>query len=293
MLPEFAAIPIAAALGYTLGALALKRASMEGVGPWRTTFYSNLTMGLGFAPLALGATAVPTSLLWQPLLAGFSFFIGQLFTFLSIHRGDVTVATPVMGAKVLFVALFAALLFGVGISAIIWLAAILTVVAVWLLRGDSAVERRRLLPAIGFGLLSAASFGMTDVLVQSWAGDFGFRAFVPLMFGSVAIISFGLWPLFSGGTALVGRAAVPWLALGCVLMAAQAFSMAFALSTYREATSINILYSTRGIWSIVLVAAVGAWFGIAERHMGRRTMLLRSAGATLLFVAVVLVILEG
>jgi hypothetical protein len=130
-------------------------------------------------------------------------------------------------------------------------------------------------------LATSGSFGLTDVLVQKYAPEWGFGSFVPTMFLFVGVLSLGFIPfLGSGGWAPV------WLGTGALLLAAQALGMAYAISTYGQATTVNIAYNSRGLWSIVLVWAIGNWFGNTEREGGTRRMLPRMAGASLLVVAI-------
>gem|GEM_PF-4668141 len=44
---------------------------------------------------------------WQPAVTALLFFVAQVLVFLAITRGDVSVAAPVLGAKVIFVTCFA------------------------------------------------------------------------------------------------------------------------------------------------------------------------------------------
>ena len=101
------------------------------------------------------------------------------------------------------------------------------------------------------------------------------------MFLVVGVLSLGLMPLLDGE----GWAPV-WLGTGSVLLAVQALGMAFAISTFGNVTTMNIAYNSRGLWSIVLIWAFGHWFGNTERDRGTRTMLLRTAGASLLVTAI-------
>jgi hypothetical protein len=72
-------------------------------------------------------------------------------------------------------------------------------------------------------------------------------------------------------------------------MAVQALMFVFALSKFGRATALNIAYSSRGVWSVVLVWAVGHWFKNVERDAGHRVMMTRLGGAALVLIAVVLV----
>src|SRR6185503_11477207 len=110
-------LPLTAALLYVFGALLVKRSGDFGVGVWRTAFISNLTSAMIFQLLLpLGGPFHPERL-WQPALLGAVFLVAQLLNYLALERGDVSVATPVLGLKIILVALFTTLLLAQGISA--------------------------------------------------------------------------------------------------------------------------------------------------------------------------------
>ena len=117
-------LPLCSALGYSFAALMLKRATEGGVGPWRVTFIVNCTAALTFAPWWFTGTA-PFEWLhfWHAVLAGATFFIGQILTFLALSRGDISITTPIMGTKVILVAFLAVLLAGDRLSPALWVAA--------------------------------------------------------------------------------------------------------------------------------------------------------------------------
>jgi drug/metabolite transporter (DMT)-like permease len=279
--------PLACAACYSVGALALKGASERGLGPWRITFASNVTMGILFAPLLLlGGAFLPGWHPVQPAVTGLLFFGGQICTFLALDRGDASVATPVLGSKVLFVTLFTAMSGAQVIPPTWWAGAALCTLALALLGSGPRRHRDRTLPAAGYAMAAAGFFALTDVLVQRWVPLWGAGRFVPAMFGCVALLSPALIPRFRKPLRAVGPGAVPWLALGCILIAAQALGMALTLGTHGHAPLVNILYSTRGVWTIVLVVLAGGWLGNNERHLGRRILAIRTAGALLLLVAV-------
>jgi drug/metabolite transporter (DMT)-like permease len=119
-------LPLVSAVVYVIGALLLKRASDLGADIWRTTRVINYTSLLVAAPLWwLGGTIPPPSSWWQPPVAAVLFFAGQIFTLLAINKGDVSVATPVLGVKILLVALLTSVLIGDPIGAQLWTAAAL------------------------------------------------------------------------------------------------------------------------------------------------------------------------
>ena len=80
--------------------------------------------------------------------------------------------------------------------------------------------------------------------------------------------------------AVMGLGAGPLLALG----------IAFAIMSYGEATLVNILYTSRGIWTIAIVWICGPWFGNTERSHGSKVMIRRLVGSGLILVAVKLAV---
>ena len=56
------------------------------------------------------------------------------------------------------------------------------------------------------------------------------------------------------------------------------------------AARANVIYSSRGLWSVVAVWAVGHWFGNREQHLGASVLRWRLAGAVLMMAAIALVL---
>lgn len=284
--------PMAAGVGYAVAALMLKRAMAFGVGPWRLTFFSNWAMGLVALPLILVPVAPAEGLVWHlPIWTAITFFGGQIFTFLALFRGDVSVATPLMGTKVLFVAMITVVLLGESVSLPWWVAAFLATAALGLLGGGKSALRGKLWPTIPYALLSSLFFALTDVLVQKWGPGWGATRFIPAMFVLVAVYSFVFLPFFRNPLFSVQPGGWRWLIGGGLLLGAQGSLMGYGLATFGDATAMNIVYSSRGIWSIGLIVLVGHWFGNDERSLGRGVMIRRFIGAGMLLAAVVLVVL--
>jgi hypothetical protein len=64
------------------------------------------------------------------------------------------------------------------------------------------------------------------------------------------------------------------------------------IAIYGNATMANVLYSARGLWSVVAVWLVGHWFGNRERHLAGDALVWRTVGATLLLAAIVIVLMR-
>lgn len=278
-------IPLCTALAYTVAALLLKRALQQGAGTWRIAFVSNMSMALLVLPvIAAGKASFSAVGLMHAGVAALTFTAGQILTFLALGSGDASVATPVMGSKVIFVALFTMIVIGEPVRPIWWAAAGLTAVATAFLGGKVKPGMARQGRAILYGFLSATSFAMTDVLIQKWSPEWGFTRFVPTMFMGVGILSLAFLPLCRSGSMQPGT--WKWLIAGSALLGLQGLGMAFVLSEFGHATVVNIVYSSRGVWTVLLVWGLGKWFANVEREQGTPVMAARLLGAGLIVCAI-------
>ena len=292
--PAFATtlFPLIAALLYAFGALVLKRSSDLGVGLWRTTFVANLIVAGLFSLLWLhGGPPVEIVDLWQPGVIAMCLFIGQLAQFLALEKGDVSVAVPVFGLKVILVAFFTPLLIGEAVGAKLWIAAFLSVLGITFLnRKDAGQPPRHLLITFVAGGIGAVAFAIFDVLVQKWGPYWGVGRLLPCIFWINALLSFGLIFRFSAPLSAIRVQAWPWLVGGSVLLGTQSIIFVSTLAVFGKATSANIVYASRGLLSVALVWMIGHWFMNAEQHLGPKVMRWRLAGALLMMSAIVLVV---
>lgn len=287
----FLLLPLGASLIYVVGMLMMKRAANAGVGLWRITFLANWVMGLLTLPLWLaGGHGCPPGDWWQPLLSGLTFVGGQLCTYLAINRGDVSMATPVLGTKVLMVALFSGLLAVQAVPLRWWGAAALSMAGIVLLSVGASGRRGHGALTVAAAGMAATLFALTDVLVQKWTPAWGAGRYLPVMFLMVAVYSFAFVPFFSAPLRAMPRDSWRWVLLGAALLTLQNVMMAFTLGVFGDATVVNIIYSLRGLWSVAVVWLVGHWFANAEGAHGRAVMGRRLAGASLMAAAVILAV---
>jgi drug/metabolite transporter (DMT)-like permease len=289
-------LPLASAIVYVVAALLLKRASDLGADVWRTTRIINYTTALASAPLWVLGGHIPSSALWwQPPVAGAFFFGGQIFTLLALNTGDVSVATPVLGVKILLVALLSAVLIGDPIGARLWTAAGLSTVAIALLNISPGHSHRRVGATILLAALGATGYACFDVLVQKMSPAWGTGRLLPIAMACAAVYSVPLGRFEAPRTVPTGRtprAYTPWIAGGATCFAVQGLMFMSSISIYRQATSANVLYSSRGLWSVVAVWSIGHWFTNREQHLGARVLMWRFLGAILLMAAIVMVLLD-
>lgn len=270
----------------------LKRSSDLGVGLWRTTFVANLIVAALFSFLwLLGGPPVERELLWQPGVIAMCLFVGQLSQFLALEKGDVSVAVPVFGLKVVLVAFLTPILIGEAVGAKLWIAAFLSVLGITCLnRKDADQPPRNLLITFIAGGIGAVAFAVFDVLVQKWGPSWGAGRLLPCIFWINAFLSFGLIFRFSAPLSKIPGKAWPWLVGGSALLGIQSITFVSTLAIFGRATNANIVYASRGLLSVALVWMVGHWFANAEQHLGPKVMRWRLIGALLMLSAIVLVV---
>ena len=291
-MPLHLLLPLISGVVYVVGALLLKRASDLGADVWRTTRIINYATAAVAVPLwLLGGTIPSSSLWWQPPAAATLFFAGQVFTLLALNTGDVSVATPVLGLKILLVALLSTVLIGDPIGARLWTAAGLSSIAIALLNIDRGHAHSRVGRTIILAALGAASYACFDVLIQKWSPAWGTGRILPIVMASAAVYSIPL-RFFDRDPRPTTRAYAPWLAAGAASFAVQGLMFITSISIWRQATSANVLYSSRGLWSVVGVWAIGHWFTNREQHLGARVLVWRFVGAILLMAAIVMVLFD-
>lgn len=284
-------LPAASALIYVLAALFIKQSITAGCGQRHVNLAVNLLPAAAFQLLWLLAGPIDWAQAWKPLVASCTFFLGQVFTFLALRNGEVSVTTPVLGTKVVFTAMFSALVFAQGLELRWWLGALACSLGVMFVTGATW---RTLLPRLMeldalFAIGAAAAFGLTDVLVQHWTHPLGVPAFVALMFGMTGILALAVF--LPGLRGRIPRAGLKPLGLGALLYSIQILSMATALGLHRSATAVNIVYGSRAVWSVVLAWMLARLFHAEESRDPREIMLRRLAGALLVFGAVLAVLI--
>src|SRR5688572_28238644 len=188
---------LVAAVFYAVGAMMVKRAAELGVGAWRTAFIANLVGALLYSPLLAFGGTWRADLWWQPVIVAVCYVAGQVLTFLSFDYGDVSVATPVLGVKILLVAVLVALWGGEALRWELWAAALLATLGIALLnRRGAARAHHRVGLTIATAGGAAACYAVLDVLVQHWSPRWGLGRFLPLVLWISAVLSLGFIPRF-------------------------------------------------------------------------------------------------
>ena len=306
------AVVLLSAITYTAGALCFKAALTRGVSVWQVSLWCNVSMAVLYLPFWAGADAGALWTNWGlvavvPVL----FFAGQLLTFLALNFGDVSVATPMLGAKVVLVPVVAAGFFLESVSRRWWLAAALSTCAVVVVSrsvpvrtadapelpaGKEAPRKGRLLRTVASSLGAAAVFATTDVLFQFWSRAVGVAGFIAAMYTLLGVMSLAVYLPVFGGKLLalpVGASARGALIAACLLQAGQNLVMSLVLRFHGHATAVNVVYSSRCVWSVGLAWATARWVGGTEDQLPAHLLWMRLGGAGLLLAAICLVVLPG
>ncbi|MCF7785277.1 MAG: DMT family transporter [Prosthecobacter sp.] len=294
-LPWYLLFPLVAAIGYAIASLLLKKALVEGAHPMACFHVNNWTSTLAFLPLAFFETQ-PVS--WQewyvPVGLGAVFFIGGWFTFIAMQRGDVSLVTPVLGSKVVFVALGASLIIADSMKPLMWVAAIITTGGIFMMSATDfkTPKGARLAGPVVMALISAALYAFADVFLQKWAPSFGPKTFLAILAGTTGVLSLLSMTLLPNRPPIPWNRATQWSLGGSVLIAAQSITLGLSLAYFNDAVGVNVVYATRGMWSLAVVALLGPLLGNRERHESGKAYGIRIAAALLLMAGVVCAVIS-
>ena len=283
---------LAAAMLYAVAASSIKTATERGVSSLKVTLLANLATAAAFLVFVPWRSEQWLPAAWWPsLIVGGLFFAGQLFTVLALKVGHASIATPVLGSKVVMVALLLAVGFAAPVSLNVWIAAAMSSLGIMILAWpDRHLGLRQMLPGIALSLLAAFCFGLFDILTQFWSRlpgmSFGLLMPPAIVFATLA--SAIVIMLIEPGMPTAPRAARLHLVTGVGLLAGQAMIFVSAIGYFGDAAGLNVTYSSRGIWSVLLVGMFSMHFSIHER-LHRGLLIRRLIGATLIAAAVLLI----
>ena len=277
---------------YVIGVMFIKQCSAQGVGIWRITFVSNLGSAVLYVPLLFVAGEWPEmEKFWEPALAACLFIGGQAFTFLALNKGDVSVATPVLGLKPVIVALFVVAILGEGIRPALWVSAGLSAAGVAMLNAGGRGKHHHVLSTIALSLVAGSCFSLFDVVVQKFAQGWDVKKFLPAMFAFVCVFSLVFIPFFTAPLRAIPKAAWKPLGWGSLFLGLQGVVFISSVAVYGDATALNIIFSSRGLWSVVAVWLVGHWFANTEKDLGKAVFTKRLIGAGLMLAAIILTLI--
>lgn len=284
-------LALATAALFAVAALLVKKASALGAGLWRTAFVANVMTVLVFQPLWLLGGEFHPGLWWQPALAALCFAGGQFLTYLAFETGDVSLAAPVLGVKIILVAALVAWWAGEALPAPVWLGAALATVGVATLNAAGAGRRHfRVGRTIAIAAAAAAAYAVFDVLTQLWSPRWGLGRFLPLTVTLGGLLAFVCVPRFEGPLGALPWPTWRWLLAGTAAMGVQSLGITGIIAHWGAAAPVNVVYGSRGLWSVAVVWLAGAWAGVPEHRAGPGVLRVRLAGAALMLAAISLVL---
>ena len=288
-------LALLAAFVFAVGSIAYKRAYAEGAGIVHTLVINNLVIAVLFLPLfALEVKPFDWAHWHLPALTALAYVTGHLLHVVSLRVGDVSLATPLLGAKVIFVALLGRLVFGVELQLTQWISAALATSGVVLMGFTDVRAGGKLGVTTLLALGCSASFACTDLMIQTWGDRFGTFNFLPFQFVVLGLLSGAALPFFGTSTLRISKIAWKWALIGIAMSALQAILITATISLWHDAAGVNVVYATRGLWSIALVWWLGHHIGNHERTTaGGRLMAWRLAGGLLIVSAVILTTYAG
>jgi len=292
--------PLFSSVVFVIGMLFAKKAISRGARPWTGTFLGNFWLALAWIAVGVFRREIlPLAFWWQAALVGLTFVLGQLFTYLAFQFGDVSVATPIFGVKVIIVALMVAGMTQDSISTSVWIGAFLATLGVAFVqagnrpaKSDSRRTMNHAALTIIMALGAAISLSLFDVGLQVWGRQHGAMLFLPAMFAATGLLSCVFLPWVDRPATMTRLGFISPMLIGTLLMALQAMSMSYSLSAFGDAARINIVYALRGLWAVALSWLLARSFGGNEAHLSPGVMLLRLAGAVILTAAVVVALLR-
>lgn len=291
------ALPLIASFLYALGSWGMKLGLRHGAHARLVNAISNLAMAGWSAPLVLlfpGAASAQG--LCGALVAGSALFLGRACAIRALAKGDLSLATPVLGMKTIFVALLTVGLLKETVSPGLMAGAVLSALAVALLslspgilhgkKEGAALDRA----TTGWALLAAFFFGLTDITVQRFAKMMGVGWFQPLMFATLVVLT----PLLFLPEIMGKRKRVPLLPAparagalgGSLVIGFQTSLLVLVIGIFGHATATNVVYASRGLWAILLEGALGG----GSAYHDKRVLAVRLAGAALLLASVALAV---
>jgi drug/metabolite transporter (DMT)-like permease len=275
-----------------IACISLKEGIQQGCGVLRSLFIANLIYGIAYIPFLFFTEThcLLCTYLWKPILAGFMIFLGQMLVFLAMRFGDITVQTPLMGLKLIFIAFFTYFVGFQELNEFTWIAVILSVIGISVLGINEINNPKRILTTIALTAGACASLAIADLMIQTWAPDYGHYHFTVYMSLSLPLCSLLLIPFIKREPSNMTTKAKNWTYFGSGMLALGSILFVMPIAFRGQATIVNILSNTRGLWAVFFVWIAGSWLSISDNQLPRKVLIQRFIGALLLLASVSLVI---
>lgn len=267
---------------YAVGSLLTKRSMTEGANSRRVVAITNIAMALWALPLFFVSRG---SFDWGSWLiaiaAGIALFVGRVFAVKALEIGDLSLVGPLLGIKTLLVGLFAFATGQVDMTPQLWLAVTFATSSVILLQKGPEDCKNGSRNAIFYAAAASVLFALTDILVAEAGTSLGIGWLSPTLFITIAL----LVPFLGKHPPEPPPARKP-LYLGAAIMGFQTSFVILLIGITGNAVLINIIYSTRALWTVLVDRYAGSGEAIKSQFFTRMI------GAILLVTAVCIVLTE-
>ena len=286
--------PFFAAALYCSSVMLVKYASHSGtLSGTSILVMNNILSGLVFIPAIFFEDTMPDwSIVWQPLTASCFCALGNIATFVCAERGEVSLMTPIMGIKIMFVILFARILLDANMPHTITLAGIICCIAVFIMGwSKGALNTKKLGITLMLSFVACISYAMCDVVMQKYAPNFTRNAMLSLTSIAMPLSIIPFLPRFFKDVSKSSKTTLVLGGMSAGLMIMEMYLMFLSIIGEVGAALCNILYNTRGILSVVLMFIVGK-FVANMRELSNTSAIQRIIGATMILIAVSIVIFK-
>jgi len=271
------------------------------LGALQATFLIQILAALCSVPFIIALHQAPPTAAWLPVLVAVALGLGgYVVLMLAFTREDVSVVGPILGLKVIFLAVLESLLHRTIITPGVALGALVSMVGITFIsqRDRWSLQTRDLLrPGVVLMAVAAFAYAVCDLFIKqaitNWNGNsLGVTLYITCFMGVGSLLALAgqacwstadrvqwsrirpvLWPLLISGATVLGTQ--------------YALFTAFGLST--SVTFTNIVYNIRGLLIVGLTAFLVLGRGSTVERAGWRAYTFRATGAVLTLVAIVLV----
>lgn len=226
---------------------------------------------------------------WKLLGISFAFVIGYLSQLWAVQHGDASFIVPLLGLKAFFVAGLSALFLSEYYGPLVYLGMAGAIAGMFLL-GDGRLAKS--LPIIGLVVLATLMFASADVVLVGLYKN-GFNTLETMFY------LFSLSPLLMlpfSAVQLKGKWSLNWrfsrgLLIYALLQLAGGGLLMYAFWLASQATLINIIQSSRGLFAIALVYLLGRAGLQGIENLTRQQYVTRTTGAALMTLSICLAVL--
>ncbi|HRU07398.1 MAG TPA: EamA family transporter [Candidatus Brocadiia bacterium] len=279
-------------LSYVFSRLFVTRPGQSAAGLFALSHVEMGIVALAALPFVASGGAPSASVYWRPLAgAVFFYLVGQGAMFATLRWTEASRISPLLGLKILVLALISCLCLRQTVAPLQWVAVALSVAAAFALNWSGGALPGR--AALGV-LVCCLGYSMSDLNIR-WlvdALDSVGRLRATLLSCCMCYVATGAL-----GAALLLRArglsGSAWLRAAPVAVA-WILAMVFLFATFKLIGVVfgNIVQSSRGLISILMGAMIARWGFVAlEQRHGASVLWRRAVAAALMTAAVALYVL--